>query len=167
MAGRTDQKQVSVYLSEEMYSWLSKDSESSGMSRAAFLRHVLETWRSEREGRGEDGVSTGSAAGPQETAESHGHLVSQLSESRERVMVLEGDVRTLTAERDGLEAIIAMHRERLGLADSQNISLNLRLEAAQTSLDRLTLMLPAPGETSSPKRFNWRFWQRPVSSAPA
>ena len=61
---------------------------------------------------------------------------------------------------EGLQEIVALLRERLGMSDSLNVELAQRLEVAQTSLDRVTLMLPPPGETSESKGFNWRFWQR-------
>ena len=164
MAGRSDQKQVSVYVTEDMYTWLSGDAEAMGMSRAAFLRHVLESWRASREiGDQQDSTPAVATAGRVETEEQR-QLVDELTESRSRILVLEGDVKALTAEKDGMTGIIDQQRERMGMADALNIELTKRLEASQTSLDRMTLMLPAAGETQKPRRFNWRFWQRPDSS---
>ena len=61
---------------------------------------------------------------------------------------------------EGMQEIVNLQRERLGMADALNVELTRRLEFAQISLDRVTLMLPAPGETSGPRGFNWRFWRR-------
>ena len=63
-------------------------------------------------------------------------------------------------EIEGLQAIIAQQRERLGMSDALNIELAKRLEEAHTTLNRVTLALPAAGESSSSGGFNWRFWRR-------
>ena len=160
MAGRTDQKQVSVYVSEDMYIWLTNDSQAMGLSRAAFLRHVLERWRSERESTGQNGASPSLATAEQVEVESQRQLFNEVTDSRLRILTLEGDVKTLTAEKQGLVGIVDQQRERMGMADALSIELTKRLEASQNSLDRITLMLPAAGETGRPRRFNWRFWQR-------
>ena len=160
MAGRTDQKQVSVYVSEDMYTWLTNDAQAMGLSRAAFLRHVLERWMSERESTGQNGASSSLATADHVEVESQKQLFNEVTDSRLRILTLEGDVKTLTAVKEGLTGIVDQQRERIGMADALSIELTKRLEASQNSLDRMTLMLPAPGETDRPTRFNWRFWQR-------
>ena len=66
------------------------------------------------------------------------------------------------ARMQGQAEIITIQRERLGMADALNIELTKRLEASQNSMDRLTLMLPAPEETETNghQGFNWKFWER-------
>ena len=66
------------------------------------------------------------------------------------------------ARMQGQDEIIIIQRERLGMADALNVELTKRLEASQNSMDRLTLMLPAPEEieTNGHRGFNWRFWER-------
>ena len=170
MAGRADQKQVSMYVSQDMYNWLSEDARGMGLSRAAFLRNVLDWWRSEREsGRlGQDSAIR--TSGTVERTDSLGaaerrireleaqlegreELSSELTEARTRILTLEGDVRTLTTERQGLERVIEIQRDRQGMADSLNQELT-------TALNRLTRALPAAGESSGSSGFKWRFWRR-------
>ena len=59
------------------------------------------------------------------------------------------------AENRGLQALVDQMRERLGMADAHNVDLNRRLEEAHTTVDRVTLMLPAAGQTG---RTWWKFW---------
>ena len=59
------------------------------------------------------------------------------------------------AENRGLQALVDQLRERLGMADAHNLDLNKRLEEAHTTVDRVTLMLPAAGQTG---RTWWKFW---------
>ena len=59
------------------------------------------------------------------------------------------------AENRGLQALLEQLRERLGMADAHNVDLNRRLEEAHTTVDRVTLMLPAAGQTG---RTWWKFW---------
>ena len=60
----------------------------------------------------------------------------------------------------GMEEIIALQRERLGMADSLNIELTKRLEEAHGSVDRILLALPKPSEESNSGRSFWKFWER-------
>ena len=87
-------------------------------------------------------------------------LNEDLTGSRERLLVLEGDVRELAAEKQGLQNLIDQQRERQGMSDALNIQLSQRLESALGTADRLTLALPAPAQNSESRSFNWRFWQR-------
>ena len=59
------------------------------------------------------------------------------------------------AENRGLQALVDQLRERLGMADAHNVDLNRRLEEAHTTVDRVTMMLPAAGQTG---RTWWKFW---------
>ena len=60
----------------------------------------------------------------------------------------------------GQEDVISLLRERLGLADAQNIELNRRLEEAHSAVERVTLALPAPSGDAGPTRRGWQFWRR-------
>ena len=60
----------------------------------------------------------------------------------------------------GQEQVITLLRERLGLADAQNIELNQRLGESHAMVDRVTLALPAPSEDAGPTRRGWQFWKR-------
>ena len=67
---------------------------------------------------------------------------------------------TALAQVAGLEQINALLNERLGLADAQNIELNKRLEEAHSTVDRVTLALPAPVGDDRGTRRGWQFWKR-------
>ena len=67
---------------------------------------------------------------------------------------------TALAQVAGLEQINGLLNERLGLADSQNIELNRRLEEAHATVDRAMLALPAPSGDAGPTRRSWQFWRR-------
>ena len=64
---------------------------------------------------------------------------------------------TAQAQVAGLEQIVVLLNERLGLADAQNIDLNKWLEESLTVVDRVTLALPAPSEAT---HRSWQFWKR-------
>ena len=66
-----------------------------------------------------------------------------------RLLTLEGDVRALTVEKDGLERLIQQQRERQGMSDSLNQELT-------KTIDRITLILPAP--SSDADRPWWKLW---------
>ena len=67
---------------------------------------------------------------------------------------------TALAQVVGLEEVISLLRERLGLADAQNIELNRRLEESHATVDRVMLALPAPSGDAGPTRRSWQFWRR-------
>lgn len=71
------------------------------------------------------------------------------------VVTLQLELTETRAENRGLQALVDQMRERLGLADAHNQDLNRRLEEAHTTVDRVTLMLPAAGQTG---RTWWKFW---------
>ena len=60
----------------------------------------------------------------------------------------------------GQEQVISLLRERLGLADAQNIALNQRLEESMSATDRAMLALPMPAGDTGPTRRGWQFWRR-------
>ena len=60
----------------------------------------------------------------------------------------------------GQEQIISLLRERLGMADAQNITLNQRLEESLSAVDKVVLALPPPSEDSGPTHRSWQFWRR-------
>ena len=60
----------------------------------------------------------------------------------------------------GLEQIVSLLRERLGLADAQNIALNQRLEESMSATDRAMLALPMPAGDTGATRPGWQFWRR-------
>ena len=171
MTSREFPNPVTFYLDEATHAWLSEDCAELRLSRSAYLRNMVEWWRQEREGGrmgagrpgqiGEQDVETSQDLGAarerlrelETQIQAHSELTSQLSESQARIATLEGDVRTLKAERDGMREIIGLQRERQGMSDSLNQELT-------KTIDRITLMLPAAGQTSSSRGFNWRFWQR-------
>ena len=59
----------------------------------------------------------------------------------------------------GLEQIVSLLRERLGLSDAQNLALNQRLEESLSAVDRAMLALPLPAD-AGPTRQGWQFWRR-------
>ena len=75
-------------------------------------------------------------------------------------LTLETQLSTAKAEIKGLEEVNELLRERLGMADAQNIELNKRLESSLATVDRVTLALPAPAEGAGPTRRSWQFWRR-------
>jgi BarA-like signal transduction histidine kinase len=61
----------------------------------------------------------------------------------------------------GLEQVVALLRERLGLADAHNIALNQRLEESLSAVDKVMLALPPPTYSDAgPTRRSWQFWKR-------
>ena len=60
----------------------------------------------------------------------------------------------------GLEEIVSLLRERLGMADAQNIALNQRLEESLSAVDKAVLALPPPPSDAGPTRQSWQFWKR-------
>ena len=64
------------------------------------------------------------------------------------------------AQNAGLEQIVSLLRERLGLADAQNIALNQRLEESMSATDRAMLALPMPAGDTGATRPGWQFWKR-------
>ena len=81
-------------------------------------------------------------------------LTSTGPELSEDVMALQLELTESRAENRGLQALVDQMRERLGQADAHNQDLNRRLEEAHSTVDRVTLMLPAAGET---ERRWWKF----------
>ena len=64
------------------------------------------------------------------------------------------------AQLAGQEQVISLLRERLGLADAQNIALNQRLEESMSATDRAMLALPIPAGDTGATRRSWQFWRR-------
>jgi hypothetical protein len=64
------------------------------------------------------------------------------------------------ARLESQEEVSSLLRERLGMADAQNIELNKRLEEAHSTVDRAMIALPAPAESAAPTRRSWQFWRR-------
>ena len=60
----------------------------------------------------------------------------------------------------GLEQVASLLRERLGMADVQNIALNQRLEESLSAVDKAMLALPPPSEDAGPTHRSWLFWRR-------
>ena len=113
---------------------------ASGMQQADWLRHWLEDVlvRVESEALVAGDVADGEESGMP--------LASQLVAAQARVQ--------------GLEEIVAILRERLGMADAHNLELNKRLEESHSTVDRVMLALPAAGQGSEPTRRSWQFWRR-------
>ena len=61
------------------------------------------------------------------------------------------------AQVEGLEQVNSLLRERLGMADAQNMELNRRLEESHATVDRVTLALPAPAEGGGLTHRSWQF----------
>ena len=171
MTTREYSNPVTFYLDDATHGWLASDCTELHLSRSAYLRIMVEWWRGEREaGRiegttperaGESGAETsGDLAVAMERVreleaqvQTREELSGQLRDAEARVLALEGDLRTMEAEKDGMREIINMQRERQGMSDSLNQDLT-------QTLNRVTLMLPAAGEGSDSRGFNWRFWRR-------
>ena len=65
---------------------------------------------------------------------------------------------------EGLEELVAAHRERLAESQThildlktENEGLHRHLSEANANVERMTLVLPAAGETSAGRSW-WRFW---------
>ena len=83
----------------------------------------------------------------------------QVSMGEVRSTSLESELSEARAEIRGLQEVNRVLNERLGMADAQNVELNNRLQEAHTTVDRVTLMLPAAGDTGR-GRWSWQFWKR-------
>ena len=113
---------------------------ASGMQQADWLRHWL--------------------ADTLVRVESEALLAGDVAEGDQDVMPLASQLAAAEARVQGLEEIVAILRERLGMADAHNLELNRRLEESHATVDRVTLALPAAGETAGSRRSVWRFWER-------
>ena len=60
----------------------------------------------------------------------------------------------------GLEEIASLLRERLGMADAQNIALSQRLEESLSAVDKAMLALPPPPGDAGATHRGWQFWRR-------
>ena len=92
--------------------------------------------------------------------ESEALLAGNVAEGDHSVIPLASQLAAAEARVQGLEEIVALLRERLGMADAHNLELNKRLEESHATVDRVTLALPAAGEGSEPTRRSWQFWKR-------
>lgn len=135
-------ERVAVYVTPSFRERLTKVIESSGVEQSNWLRRLLEA-EVVRHELGEFDNSDLKDNG-------------KLSSVSPAVALAAAETRI-----QGQDEIIKIQRERIGMADALNIELTKRLEASQNSMDRLTLMLPAPEETTTNghRGFNWRFWE--------
>lgn len=134
-------KRVVFYVTPTARDRLTHAVDASGVTQADWLRAAMElALKGPRfdEDIGDAQGDTDSRAAPEEVA------VYQT-----KILTLEGDVRTLSAEKEGLERLIQQHRERQGMSDSLNQELT-------KTIDRITLILPAP--SSDANRPWWRLW---------
>ena len=131
-------ERVVVYVTADWHHRLEEAISRDGFERADWLRRALEYAIGESE----------VAAGEEETGERRVPAEVLLAAAQERIKGLEEVKRSL-------EELIAQQRERQGMSDSLNQELAKRLEEAHSTVDRITLMLPAAGQTG---RRWWRFW---------
>ena len=123
----------------------------SEMTQADWCRHALEeaVKRFER-GASEDApVSAVGAPGTSEQGE-----IARLTTA---LTVTQGGLATAQATIEGQERLIAQQRERQGMSDALNQEISKRLETALDGMNRLTLALPAAGESSASKGFKLAF----------
>ena len=92
--------------------------------------------------------------------ESEALLAGNVAEGDQSVIPLASQLAAAEARVQGLEEIVAILRERLGMADAHNLELNKRLEESHSTIDRVMLALPAAGQGSEPTRRSWQFWRR-------
>ena len=134
-------ERVVFYVTPTARDRLTQAVDTSGVTQADWLRAAMELALEGRRLDENDDDEQGEAAtraAPEEIA------VYQT-----RILTLEGDVRALTAEKDGLERLIQQQRERQGMSDSLNQELT-------KTIDRITLILPAP--SSDRDRPWWKLW---------
>ena len=134
-------ERLAVYVTPSLRDRLTQARTAVGLSQPDWIRRALDVAAS----RHEAGGGTGEAAresGPISGADP----VVALAAANAKI--------------EGMEAIVEMQRERIGMSDAQNIELNRRLGEVNAMANRLTLALPAPGETSEGRGFRWRFWER-------
>ena len=134
-------ERLAVYVTPSLRDRITEARVASGFSQPDWIRRALEAAVSRHEGGGDD---RGDSAAPTDRG------------GADR----SADLATADAKIEGLEAIVELQRERIGMADALNIELTKRLEETNTTVNRLTLALPAPGETSEGRGFRWRFWER-------
>ena len=131
-------ERVVVYVTADWHSRLQEAIARDALERADWLRRALENAIGESE----------IAAGEEETGERRVPAEVLLAAAQERIRGLEEINR-------GLEALIQQQRERQGMSDSLNQELTKRLGEVHSTVDRMTLMLPAAGQTG--QRW-WKFW---------
>ena len=133
-------ERVVFYVMPSVRARLESAISASGMQQADWLRQ----WLEEVLVRGE----------------SEALLAGDVAEGDQNVMPLASQLAAAEARVQGLEEIVAILRERLGMADAHNLELNRRLEESHSTVDRAMLALPAAGESAGPRRSVWRFWER-------
>ena len=134
-------ERLAVYVTPSLRDRITQARVAVGVSQPDWIRRALDA-----------------AAARYETGESaDSHVADQVGLGISDPAV---DLAAAGAKIEGLEAIVELQRERIGMADALNIELTKRLEEANTMANRLTLALPAPGETSEGRGFRWRFWER-------
>ena len=131
-------ERVVVYVTADWHHRLEEAISRDELERADWLRRALENAIGESE----------IAAGEGETDDRRVPAEVLLAVAQERIRGLE-DVNR------GLEELIAQQRDRQGMSDSLNQELTKRLEEVHSTVDRITLMLPAAGQTG--QRW-WKFW---------
>ena len=133
-------ERITVYVTPSMHIRFERVVESSGMQPADWLRRCIdnELVRMEVEELVEGGALGEGASG----------------------MPVSAQLAAAEARLESQEEVISLLRERLGLADAQNIELNRRLEEAHSAVERVTLALPAPAEAAGSTRRGWQFWKR-------
>ena len=128
-------ERVVFYVTPTMKGRFDAAVESSDLESAGWLRHWLDDALVRHE------VEELIVGGAEET--SAAPVSSQLAAAQARL--------------EGQEEVVQLLRERLGLADAQNIELNRRLEESHATMDRAMLALPAPSKAT---RRSWQFWRR-------
>lgn len=130
-------ERVVVYVTADWHQHLAAVTRDD-FERADWLRRALENAIGESE-IAADGGETEKRRIPAEV---------QLAAAQERIKGLEEVKRNLGE-------LIAQQREWQGMSDSLSQELTKRLEEAHSTVDRITLMLPAAGQTG--QRW-WKFW---------
>ena len=133
-------ERITVYVTPSMHIRFERAVEASDIQPADWLRRCIENELVRLEA--EEIVEGGAP----------GEVVSG--------MPVSSQLAAAEARLESQEEVSSLLRERLGMADAQNIELNKRLEEAHSTVDRAMLALPAPAESAGPTRRGWQFWRR-------
>ena len=133
-------ERVVFYVTPTMHRRFEGAVQASGMQPADWLRRWMDQTLVRLES--EELVESGDVAGGGEDIPVSSRLAAAL------------------AQIEGLEQVNTLLRERLGMADAQNLELNKRLEESHATFDRVTLALPGPAGGERAGRSVWRFWAR-------
>ena len=92
MTAKDLQKPVTFYLDESAYDWLTQDAARLQISRSAYLRNIVDWWRTQRETEGGEGQATILAQVAEGQKLTMSSAASEVILAQERITALEEQI---------------------------------------------------------------------------